>query len=151
MQKVLKDFVVRSQTLLGKDAPFVPGWDCHGLPIEWKVEEAYRAKKHSKDEVPVDQFRAECRAYAAKWVDVQREEFQRLGVMGDWADPYLTMSHEAEASDRRRAAQVRARRPALPRRQAGDVVARRDAPRWPRRRSNMRTSSRRRSTWRSRS
>ncbi len=98
MQKVLKDFVVRSQTLLGKDAPFIPGWDCHGLPIEWKVEEAYRAKKQSKDEVPVDQFRAECRAYAAKWVDVQREEFQRLGVMGDWADPYLTMSHEAEAA-----------------------------------------------------
>ncbi|WP_375380334.1 isoleucine--tRNA ligase [uncultured Sphingomonas sp.] len=98
MQKVLKDFVVRSQTLLGKDAPFVPGWDCHGLPIEWKVEESYRAKKQSKDEVPVDQFRAECRAYAAKWVDVQRAEFQRLGVMGDWADPYLTMSHEAEAA-----------------------------------------------------
>ncbi len=98
MNKVLKDIIVRSQSLLGRDAPYVPGWDCHGLPIEWKVEEAYRAKKQSKDEVPVEQFRAECRAYAAKWVDVQREEFQRLGVMGDWADPYLTMDFAAEAA-----------------------------------------------------
>ena len=98
MNKVLKDIVVRSQTLLGKDAPYVPGWDCHGLPIEWKVEEAYRAKKLSKDDVPVAQFRAECRAYADKWVEVQRAEFERLGVMGDWADPYLTMKYEAEAA-----------------------------------------------------
>ena len=97
MNKVLKDIVVRSQTLLGKDAPYVPGWDCHGLPIEWKVEEAYRAKKLNKDDVPVDQFRAECRAYAAKWVDVQREQFQRLGVMGEWDDPYLTMNYASEA------------------------------------------------------
>ena len=98
MNKVLKDIVVRTQSLLGKDAPYVPGWDCHGLPIEWKVEEAYRAKKLNKDEVPVDQFRAECRAYAAKWVDVQRDQFERLGVMGDWADPYLTMKFDAEAA-----------------------------------------------------
>jgi isoleucyl-tRNA synthetase len=98
MNKVLKDIIVRSQSLLGKDAPYVPGWDCHGLPIEWKVEEQYRAKKQNKDDVPVDQFRAECRAYAQKWVDVQREQFKRLGVMGDWADPYLTMKYEAEAS-----------------------------------------------------
>ncbi|MES2097064.1 MAG: isoleucine--tRNA ligase [Pseudomonadota bacterium] len=98
MNKVLKDIVVRSQTLLGKDAPYVPGWDCHGLPIEWKVEEAYRAKKLNKDDVPVEQFRAECRAYAAKWVDVQREQFKRLGVMGDWDDPYLTMKFDAEAA-----------------------------------------------------
>ncbi|WP_375396483.1 isoleucine--tRNA ligase [uncultured Sphingomonas sp.] len=98
MNKVLKDIVVRSQSLLGKDAPYVPGWDCHGLPIEWKVEEAYRAKKLNKDDVPVAQFRAECRAYAAKWVDIQREQFQRLGVMGDWDDPYLTMKYEAEAA-----------------------------------------------------
>ena len=97
MNKVLKDIVVRSQTLLGKDAPYVPGWDCHGLPIEWKVEEAYRAKKLDKDQVPVDQFRAECRAYAEKWVEVQRAQFERLGVMGDWADPYLTMNYAAEA------------------------------------------------------
>ncbi|MFS0738139.1 isoleucine--tRNA ligase [Sphingomonas sp. 1P06PA] len=98
MNKVLKDIVVRSQTLLGRDAPYVPGWDCHGLPIEWKVEESYRQKKRSKDEVPVDQFRAECRAYAEKWVAIQRPQFERLGVMGDWDDPYLTMKFEAEAA-----------------------------------------------------
>jgi isoleucyl-tRNA synthetase len=98
MNKVLKDIIVRSQSLMGKDAPYVPGWDCHGLPIEWKVEEQYRAKKQNKDEVPVAQFRAECRAYAQHWVDVQREQFKRLGVMGDWADPYLTMKYSAEAT-----------------------------------------------------
>ncbi|MDB5582475.1 MAG: ileS, partial [Bradyrhizobium sp.] len=98
MNKVLKDIIVRSQSLLGKDAPYVPGWDCHGLPIEWKVEEAYRAKKLDKDQVPVAQFRAECRAYAEKWVAVQRPQFERLGVMGDWEDPYLTMKFEAEAA-----------------------------------------------------
>jgi isoleucyl-tRNA synthetase len=98
MNKVLKDIIVRSQTLLGKDAPYVPGWDCHGLPIEWKVEEAYRAKKLNKDDVPVAQFRAECRAYAEKWVAVQRAQFERLGVMGDWADPCLTMKFDAEAA-----------------------------------------------------
>ncbi|MDQ0839632.1 isoleucine--tRNA ligase [Sphingomonas faeni] len=98
MNKVLKDIIVRSQSLMGKDAPYVPGWDCHGLPIEWKVEEAYRAKKLNKDDVPVAQFRAECRAYAEKWVAVQKAEFERLGVMGDWADPYLTMKYDAEAT-----------------------------------------------------
>ncbi|OHT22262.1 isoleucine--tRNA ligase [Edaphosphingomonas haloaromaticamans] len=98
MNKVLKDIIVRSQSLLGKDAPYVPGWDCHGLPIEWKVEEAYRAKKLNKDEVDPVQFRAECRAYAEKWVGVQREQFKRLGVMGDWDDPYLTMKFDAEAA-----------------------------------------------------
>ena len=98
MMKTLKDFIVRSQTLLGKDAPFIPGWDCHGLPIEWKVEEAYRAKKLSKDDVPVAQFRGECRAYAQGWIDQQKGQFQRLGVMGDWADPYVTMSYAAEAA-----------------------------------------------------
>ncbi|WP_230635537.1 isoleucine--tRNA ligase [Sphingomonas sp. Leaf4] len=98
MNKVLKDIVVRTQSLMGKDAPYIPGWDCHGLPIEWKIEEAYRAKKRNKDEVPAPEFRAECRAYAAKWVDVQKAQFQRLGVMGDWADPYLTMKFDAEAT-----------------------------------------------------
>jgi isoleucyl-tRNA synthetase len=97
MNKILKDIVVRSQSLLGKDAPYIPGWDCHGLPIEWKVEEQYRKKKLDKDEVPVAQFRAECRAYAEHWVAVQSEQFQRLGVMGEWDDPYLTMKYEAEA------------------------------------------------------
>jgi len=76
----------------------VPGWDCHGLPIEWKIEEQYRKKKQSKDEVPIKEFRAECRAYAQHWVDVQREQFQRLGITGDWAKPYLTMNYEAEAT-----------------------------------------------------
>ena len=98
LNKILKDIIVRSQQMLGKDANYVPGWDCHGLPIEWKVEEAYRAKKQNKDEVPVAQFRAECRAYADQWVGVQRDQFQRLGVMGDWADPYLTMNYDAEAT-----------------------------------------------------
>jgi isoleucyl-tRNA synthetase len=98
MNKVLKDIVVRSQSLMGKDAPYVPGWDCHGLPIEWKIEEEYRKKKLNKDEVPPAEFRAECRAYAEKWVAVQRAQFERLGVMGDWGDPYLTMKFEAEAA-----------------------------------------------------
>ncbi|KQN04915.1 isoleucine--tRNA ligase [Sphingobium sp. Leaf26] len=98
MNKVLKDIIVRSQSLLGKDAPYVPGWDCHGLPIEWKIEEEYRKKKLNKDEVPAQEFRAQCRAYADKWVDVQKEQFKRLGVMGDWADPYLTMKFDAEAT-----------------------------------------------------
>jgi isoleucyl-tRNA synthetase len=98
LNKTLKDMVVRTQTLLGKDAPYVPGWDCHGLPIEWKIEEQYRKKKQSKDEVPIREFRAECRAYAQHWVDVQREQFQRLGITGDWAKPYLTMNFEAEAT-----------------------------------------------------
>jgi isoleucyl-tRNA synthetase len=97
MNKVLKDIVVRSQSLMGKDAPYVPGWDCHGLPIEWKVEEAYRAKKLNKDEVDPVAFRAECRAYAEKWVAVQRGQFERLGILGDWDDPYLTMKFDAEA------------------------------------------------------
>ncbi len=97
LNKVLKDIIVRSQTLMGKDAPYVPGWDCHGLPIEWKVEEAYRAKKLNKDEVPVAQFRAECRAYADTWVGTQKAQFERLGIMGDWVNPYLTMTYDAEA------------------------------------------------------
>lgn len=98
MNKVLKDIIVRSQSLLGKDAPYVPGWDCHGLPIEWKIEEEYRKKKQNKDEVAPQEFRAQCRAYADKWVGVQKEQFKRLGVMGDWDDPYLTMKFDAEAT-----------------------------------------------------
>ncbi|WP_321325135.1 isoleucine--tRNA ligase [uncultured Parasphingorhabdus sp.] len=98
LNKTLKDLVVRSQSLLGKDAPYVPGWDCHGLPIEWKIEEQYRKKKRNKDEVPASEFRAECRDYADKWVNVQREEFKRLGVMGQWDKPYLTMDYDAEAA-----------------------------------------------------
>ncbi|MFW2831473.1 isoleucine--tRNA ligase [Sphingomonas sp. ID0503] len=97
LNKVLKDIIVRSKTLQGFDAPYIPGWDCHGLPIEWKVEEQYRAKKLDKDAVDPIAFRAECRAYAEKWVDVQRGQFKRLGVLGRWDDPYLTMKYEAEA------------------------------------------------------
>jgi isoleucyl-tRNA synthetase len=98
LNHILKDMVCRTQTLLGKDAPYVPGWDCHGLPIEWKVEEGYRKKKKNKDEVDPVEFRAECRAYAQHWVDVQSEQLQRLGVNGDWDHPYLTMDPEAEGT-----------------------------------------------------
>jgi len=98
LNHILKDMVCRTQTLLGKDAPYVPGWDCHGLPIEWKVEEQYRKKKLNKDEVPAKEFRAECRAYAQHWVDTQREQLKRLGVLGKWDQPYLTMDFEAEAT-----------------------------------------------------
>ena len=98
LNHILKDMVVRTQTLKGKDAPYVPGWDCHGLPIEWKVEEQYRKKKLNKDEVPVEEFRAECREYALHWVDTQREQLKRLGIGGDWDNPYLTMDYEAEAT-----------------------------------------------------
>jgi isoleucyl-tRNA synthetase len=98
LNHILKDMVVRTQSLLGKDAPYVPGWDCHGLPIEWKVEEQYRKKKLNKDEVPVKEFRAECRDYARGWVDVQREQLKRLGINADWDNPYLTMDFDAEAT-----------------------------------------------------
>lgn len=98
LNHILKDMVCRTQNLLGKDAPYVPGWDCHGLPIEWKVEEAYRKKKLNKDEVPAPEFRAECRAYAQHWVDTQREQLKRLGINGDWDHPYLTMDADAEAT-----------------------------------------------------
>ncbi len=97
LNKVLKDMVVRSQQMMGRDARYVPGWDCHGLPIEWKIEEQYRAKGLNKDAVDIVDFRQECRAFAAGWVDIQREEFKRLGVTGNWADPYLTMNYHAEA------------------------------------------------------
>ena len=97
LNHILKDMVVRTQSLLGKDAPYVPGWDCHGLPIEWKVEEQYRKKKLDKDQVDPVEFRAECRAYAQNWVNVQREQLKRLGVNGDWDNPYLTMHFDAEA------------------------------------------------------
>jgi len=98
LNHILKDVVVRTQTLLGKDAPYVPGWDCHGLPIEWKVEEQYRKQKRDKDQVPAREFRAECRAYAQHWVDTQREQLKRLGIGGDWDHPYLTMDFESEAT-----------------------------------------------------
>ncbi len=83
--------------MLGQDSNYVPGWDCHGLPIEWKIEEQYRAKGKDKNDVEINEFRAECRTFAAHWVDVQREEFKRLGVEGDWEHPYSTMAYPAEA------------------------------------------------------
>ncbi|MFZ9500665.1 MAG: isoleucine--tRNA ligase [Beijerinckiaceae bacterium] len=102
LNKILKDIVTRSQQMLGKDSNYVPGWDCHGLPIEWKIEEDnYRAKGKQKpdfsDSAAMIAFRQECRAYAQRWLDVQREEFIRLGVTGDWSNPYSTMAFAAEA------------------------------------------------------
>jgi isoleucyl-tRNA synthetase len=102
LNKILKDVVTRSQQMLGYDSNYVPGWDCHGLPIEWKIEEEnYRSKNKKKpdlsDPAAMVAFRQECRAYAEHWLNVQREEFKRLGVEGDWAHPYTTMSFPAEA------------------------------------------------------
>ncbi|QYO77501.1 isoleucine--tRNA ligase [Devosia salina] len=97
LNKTLKDLVSRSMQMLGFNSAYVPGWDCHGLPIEWKIEEQYRARGKDKNEVPVVEFRQECRAFAEQWVDVQREEFKRLGILGEWDNPYLTMSFDAEA------------------------------------------------------
>src|SRR6056297_1920388 len=96
LNKILKDFVVRSQQMMGRDARYIPGWDCHGLPIEWKIEEQYRKKGRDKDAVDVVDFRQECRKFAEGWIDVQRGEFKRLGVTGKWDKPYLTMDFRAE-------------------------------------------------------
>ena len=98
LNKTLKDFVVRSRFALGFDVDYVPGWDCHGLPIEWKIEEEVRAQGKRKDEVPVAEFRARCRAFAGKWIDLQRTEFKRLGVLGRWEQPYSTMDYGSEAA-----------------------------------------------------
>jgi isoleucyl-tRNA synthetase len=96
LNKILKDMVVRSQQMMGRDARYIPGWDCHGLPIEWKIEEQYRAKGMDKDKVDVVDFRQECRKFAEGWIDVQRDEFKRLGITGAWDKPYLTMDFRAE-------------------------------------------------------
>ncbi|WP_439525402.1 isoleucine--tRNA ligase [Roseovarius mucosus] len=96
LNKILKDMVVRSQQMMGRDARYIPGWDCHGLPIEWKIEEQYRAKGMDKDKVDVVDFRQECRKFAEGWIDIQREEFKRLGITGCWDRPYLTMDFRAE-------------------------------------------------------
>ena len=97
LNKILKDVITRAEQMRGKDANYVPGWDCHGLPIEWKVEEKYRAEGRDKDAVDIVEFRRECREFAEHWIDVQREEFKRLGVVGDWDHPYTTMNFAAEA------------------------------------------------------
>ncbi|QFT97080.1 Isoleucine--tRNA ligase [Roseovarius sp. THAF8] len=96
LNKILKDMVVRSQQMMGRDARYIPGWDCHGLPIEWKIEEQYRKKGQNKDAVDIVDFRAECRKFAEGWIDIQRDEFKRLGVTGKWEKPYLTMDFRAE-------------------------------------------------------
>ncbi|WP_031549213.1 isoleucine--tRNA ligase [Parvularcula oceani] len=98
LNKVLKDIVVRSRQMGGFDANYVPGWDCHGLPIEWKVEEAFRGQGRKKADVPPSEFRTACREYAQKWVGIQSDEFRRLGIEGDWDDPYTTMAYDAEAT-----------------------------------------------------
>jgi isoleucyl-tRNA synthetase len=98
LNKIHKDVINRAQAMAGRDANYIPGWDCHGLPIEWKIEEAYRKAGKNKDEVPVLEFRRECREYAQKWLDVQAAEFKRLGVAGDWARRYATMDFASEAA-----------------------------------------------------
>ena len=97
LNKILKDIIVKSKQMSGFDAIYRPGWDCHGLPIEWKIEEQYREKGKSKEEVPINEFRSECRVFAKKWIDIQKEEFKRLGVFGEWENPYTTMEFESEA------------------------------------------------------
>lgn len=97
LSETLKDVINKTYQMKGYDAPMVPGWDCHGLPIEWKVEEGYRASGLNKDEVPILEFREECRAFADKWIPIQKKEFQRLGIVADWDNPYITMDHAAEA------------------------------------------------------
>jgi isoleucyl-tRNA synthetase len=98
LNKILKDVVNRARQMAGFDADYVPGWDCHGLPIEWQIEERYRKAGRSKDDVPILQLRAECREFAAEWMGVQSLEFQRLGVLGDWTHRYATMDFPAEAA-----------------------------------------------------
>jgi len=97
LNKILKDVITRSQQMLGRDADYVPGWDCHGLPIEWKIEEKYRDVGKDKDEIDTVTFREECRQFAAKWIGIQKEEFKRLGITGDWDHPYTTMTNHAES------------------------------------------------------
>ena len=126
LNKILKDVVNRGQQMLGKDAPYVPGWDCHGLPIEWQIEQEYRKKGKDKDAVPIVAFRKECREYAESWIDIQRQEFKRLGVRRRLAAPLR--DHELPRRGRHlpRAGQVPAERRALPRQEVGDVVGRRE-------------------------
>jgi isoleucyl-tRNA synthetase len=97
LNKILKDIIVKFHQMDGKDSVYVPGWDCHGLPIEWKIEEQYKKNKKNKNEVPITEFRKECRAFAEKWIEVHKKQFKRLGVVGDWENYYSTMSFDAEA------------------------------------------------------
>ena len=97
LNKILKDMVTRFHQMNGKDSIYVPGWDCHGLPIEWKIEERYKKNKKNKDEVPIKDFRKECREFAKEWIDIHIKEFKRLGVFGDFENYYSTMSFAAES------------------------------------------------------
>ena len=97
LNKILKDIIVKFHQMDGKDSIYVPGWDCHGLPIEWKIEEQYKKNKKNKNEVPIVEFRKECRSFAQKWIEVHKGQFKRLGVIGDWENYYSTMSFDAEA------------------------------------------------------
>ena len=97
LNKILKDIIVKFHQMKGEDSVYVPGWDCHGLPIEWKIEEQYKKNKKNKNEVPINEFRKECRDFAKKWIEVHKKQFQRLGVVGDWENYYSTMSFDAEA------------------------------------------------------
>ena len=97
LNKILKDIIVKFHQMDGKDSVYVPGWDCHGLPIEWKIEEQYKKDKKNKNDIPIVEFRKECRAFAEKWIEVHKDQFKRLGVIGDWENYYSTMSYDAEA------------------------------------------------------
>jgi len=97
LNKILKDIIVKFHQMDGKDSVYVPGWDCHGLPIEWKIEEEYKKNKKNKNEVPIVEFRKECRSFAEKWIEIHKDQFKRLGVIGDWENYYSTMSYDAEA------------------------------------------------------
>ena len=97
LNKILKDIIIKFQQMDGKDSVYVPGWDCHGLPIEWKIEEQYKKNKKNKNDVPIVEFRKECRDFANKWIKIHKDQFKRLGVVGDWENYYSTMSFEAEA------------------------------------------------------
>lgn len=97
VNKILKDVVIKSWSMMGYNTPYIPGWDCHGLPIEWKIEEKYRNEGKDKDDIDILKFREECRTFAKEWVNIQSPQFQRLGISGDWDNPYLTMTHRAES------------------------------------------------------
>ncbi len=122
LNKILKDLVSRSAQMAGYDSHYVPGWDCHGLPIEWKIEEQYRAKGKNKDAVPVNEFRKECREFAQGWINVQREEFKRLGVRRQLGQPLHHDEVRKRSRDRPRADEVRRDGPTLSRLKAGDVA-----------------------------
>ena len=96
LNKILKDIITKFHQMNGKDSVYVPGWDCHGLPIEWKIEEQYKKNKKNKNDVPIVEFRKECRDFANKWIKTHKDQFKRLGVIGDWENYYSTMSFDAE-------------------------------------------------------